>query len=73
MLIFYCQVDEEPEHMKKPEFIDFKRVVWHTSFEKVLLALMEYAEFGRWFTGADGVLRWLFYIILIICADYEEQ
>lgn len=50
-----------------------KRVVWHEAFLEILKTIESYAKLGCMFNCADGVLRWIFPIILILSADYEEQ
>jgi len=51
-----------------------KRVVWHEAFVEILKTLEQYAKTGWYFTGcADRVPRWLFPVILLLSADYEEQ
>jgi hypothetical protein len=51
-----------------------KRVVWHEAFLEILKTLEQYAKTGWYFTGcADGIPRWLFPVVLLLSADYEEQ
>ncbi len=51
-----------------------KRVVWHEAFLEILKTLEEYSKTGWFFTGsADGIPLWLFPVILLLSADYEEQ
>jgi hypothetical protein len=51
-----------------------KRVVWHEAFLEILKTLERYAKTGWYFTGsADGIPLWLFPVILLLSADYEEQ
>ncbi|KAG1830270.1 hypothetical protein DFJ58DRAFT_737038 [Suillus subalutaceus] len=56
------QVSEDADEEGKPGFVNLKRVVWHEAFLKLLelVAILKIA-------------RWLFPIILILSADYEEQ
>jgi len=65
-------VDDEEEKGKK-DYIDFKRVVWHDSFRKLLETVREHSHLGFWVKCGDGITRHLFPMILILSADYEEQ
>ncbi|KAJ7687097.1 hypothetical protein B0H17DRAFT_1302090 [Mycena rosella] len=56
----------------KPAFANFKNIVWHTAFYKLLESLVHAAKVGDWTACGDGVLRWLWPRILILAADYEE-
>ncbi|KAG2029665.1 hypothetical protein BDR03DRAFT_880244 [Suillus americanus] len=49
------------------------RVVWHESFVKILLNLEQYSRTGYSYMCYDKIMRWLFPVILILSADYEEQ
>ena len=57
----------------KKKYINLKHVVWHECFKEVLKSIVEYSKTGIWKDCADGVRRWLYPIILILSADYEEQ
>ena len=57
----------------KTSFANFKNVVWHESFFRLLESIQQHLKTGFWFECADGVQRWLFPLILILSADYEEQ
>ncbi|TFK20456.1 hypothetical protein FA15DRAFT_646974 [Coprinopsis marcescibilis] len=57
----------------KPEYVDFKKVVWHESFKLVLETLKTPSKHGAWVQCADGVERRLFPFVVILSADYEEQ
>ena len=51
-----------------------KRVVWHEALVEILNTLEQYAKTGWYFTGcADEIVRWLFPVILLLSADFEEQ
>ncbi|KAJ7814538.1 hypothetical protein B0H13DRAFT_2242753 [Mycena leptocephala] len=65
-------VDEDSKEKGKPAFANFKNVVWHTAFYKLLESLVIPAKVGDWMACGDGILRWLWPIILILAADYEE-
>jgi hypothetical protein len=53
--------------------VDFKKVVWHESFYKILESIEIYSKIGCWVGCGDGVRRLIYPIILILAADYEEQ
>ncbi|KAJ7845296.1 hypothetical protein B0H13DRAFT_2239099 [Mycena leptocephala] len=65
-------VDEDSKEKGKPAFANFKNVVWHTAFYKLLESLVIPAKVGDWMDCGDDIRRWLWPIILILAADYEE-
>ncbi|KAH9161604.1 hypothetical protein EDB89DRAFT_2080510 [Lactarius sanguifluus] len=66
-------VKEDPNERKKPAFVNFKRTVWHESFFMIIQSIITHSKTGCWIECGDGVRRWLFPIVLILSADYEEQ
>ncbi|KAG1865264.1 hypothetical protein F4604DRAFT_1881913 [Suillus subluteus] len=54
-------------------YTTLKRIVWHESFFKLLEHAAQYSKTGYSHKCHNDVLRWLFPIILILSADYEEQ
>ncbi|PSR71516.1 hypothetical protein PHLCEN_2v12599 [Hermanssonia centrifuga] len=66
-------IEEELQNTKTPSFINWKHVVWHKLFAKVLKLLEQLAKTGWRTKCGDGILRWLFPLLLILSADYEEQ
>ncbi|KAH8980970.1 hypothetical protein EDB86DRAFT_2813253 [Lactarius hatsudake] len=66
-------VKEDPNERMKPVFVNFKRTVWHESFFMIVQSITTHSKTGCWIECGDGVRRWLFPIILILSADYEEQ
>ncbi|ETW76940.1 hypothetical protein HETIRDRAFT_328617 [Heterobasidion irregulare TC 32-1] len=66
-------VSEDPAETHKTGFVNFKNAVWHKSFYVLLETIAKSSKIGFWFECADGVRRWLFPLILILSADYEEQ
>lgn len=68
-----CQIKDSNEGSGKANYVDFKRIVWHECFRKLLKSIAEHSEKGCWIHCADGIDRRLFPCILIISADYEEQ
>lgn len=67
------QIDEEASEQGKPGYINFKHVVWHEAFIKLFINLDKYSKTGYSYMCYDKKLRWLFPVILILSADYEEQ
>ncbi|KAJ7822940.1 hypothetical protein B0H13DRAFT_2241567 [Mycena leptocephala] len=65
-------VDEDSKEKGKPAFANFKNIVWHTAFYELLESLVIPAKVGDWMTCGDRIPRWLWPIILILAADYEE-
>ncbi|KAJ7456424.1 hypothetical protein B0H11DRAFT_1739288, partial [Mycena galericulata] len=65
-------VKDDPQENSKPAFSNFKNIVWHTAFYKLLESLAHAAKVGDWTKCGDGILRWLWPAILILAADYEE-
>ena len=57
----------------KKAYVDFKTVVWHESFRKLLESIRDHSKLGFWFKCGDDIIRRLFPLILILSADYEEQ
>ncbi|KAF6751895.1 hypothetical protein DFP72DRAFT_991199 [Ephemerocybe angulata] len=55
------------------DFADYKRVVWHGCLGKFLESIFHHGKEGCWVRCGDGIERWLFPLILILSADYEEQ
>jgi len=71
---FFCsKVGEDEDKKGKSEYVNFKRVVWHESFRKLLESIVQYSKTGCWVQCGDQIPRHLFPIILILSADYEEQ
>ncbi|KJA12782.1 hypothetical protein HYPSUDRAFT_50110, partial [Hypholoma sublateritium FD-334 SS-4] len=66
-------VKEDAKETKKKRFVNLKRIVWHEGFRQLLESIVEYTKTGKWKKCGDGILRWLFPIILMLSADYEEQ
>lgn len=64
---------EDAKETKKKCFVNLKRVVWHEGFKEVLKSIVQYSKTGIWKKCADDILRWIYPIILILSADYEEQ
>jgi hypothetical protein len=67
------QVEEDSGETGKTAFVNHKQVVWHRSFFLLLETIILYSETGFHHTCADKICRWLFPILLVLSADYEEQ
>ncbi|KAF8833931.1 hypothetical protein BDN67DRAFT_992758 [Paxillus ammoniavirescens] len=66
-------VKEDKKQAHKPGWVNFKNAVWHELFKKLLESIASHSKTGCWVKCWDDVLRWLFPLILILSADYEEQ
>ncbi|KAG2151677.1 uncharacterized protein EDB93DRAFT_1240030 [Suillus bovinus] len=66
-------VSEDADEEGKPGFVNLKRVIWHEAFLKLLELVMQHSKSGYSHTCYDKIAHWLFPIILILSADYEEQ
>ncbi|KAK0478086.1 hypothetical protein EDD18DRAFT_1114205 [Armillaria luteobubalina] len=67
-------VEDDPKHKGKPSWINFKRVVWHESFRKIIKSIEDYSYAGYAFNlPHSGCIVVIYPFILILCADYEEQ
>ena len=67
------QLQEKSEDKRTKDWKELKGAVWHECFYQLLSVLKIPAEVGERITCGDGVVRWLFVVILIISADFEEQ
>ncbi|KAI6042277.1 hypothetical protein EDC04DRAFT_2564564 [Pisolithus marmoratus] len=65
-------VPELAQEERKTGYANFKRAVWHEAFFKLLEKVAELSKVGYLYECYDKVLRWLFPVILILSADYEE-
>ncbi|KAG1801816.1 uncharacterized protein BJ212DRAFT_1286390, partial [Suillus subaureus] len=52
---------------------NLKHIVWHESFFKLLESIILYAKTGFTHKCHDRITHWLFPLILLLSADYEEQ
>ncbi|KAG1739543.1 hypothetical protein EDB19DRAFT_1928076 [Suillus lakei] len=66
-------VAEDANEEGKTGFTNLKRVIWHESFAVFLELVAQYSKTGYAHKCFDQILRWLFPILLILSADYEEQ
>jgi hypothetical protein len=67
------QIDDDPKNKGLPNWVNFKRVIWHASFYKLLESIEHLSKVGYWVECGDGVKPHIFPLILILAADYEEQ
>ncbi|KAJ6510938.1 hypothetical protein C8R45DRAFT_1050416 [Mycena sanguinolenta] len=65
-------VADDTVETKKKGYVDFKNAVWHKSFFKLLESIAVHSKTGVWTKCGDGKTRWLFPVVLILAADYEE-
>ncbi|KAG0700512.1 hypothetical protein DFH29DRAFT_876568 [Suillus ampliporus] len=66
-------VSEDASEEGKTGFTNLKRVIWHESFVKFLELVVQYSKTGYSYKCFDQIICWLFPILLILSADYEEQ
>ncbi|KIJ14120.1 hypothetical protein PAXINDRAFT_163495 [Paxillus involutus ATCC 200175] len=66
-------VPEDVAEEGKLGYTTLKHVVWHEAFVKLLEAVIQYSKSGYSHKCWDEITRWLFPLILILSADYEEQ
>lgn len=67
------QIPEDAGETGKKGYVNFKRVVWHKSLYEILESIRLYGKVGYLKECGDNILRQLWPIVLILCADYEEQ
>ncbi|KAJ7742490.1 hypothetical protein DFH07DRAFT_750448 [Mycena maculata] len=65
-------VSDDTAESGKPGYANFKNAVWHAAFYKLLESITTHSKAGIWTHCGDGKDRWLFPMILILAADYEE-
>ncbi|KAI6138247.1 hypothetical protein BKA82DRAFT_28232 [Pisolithus tinctorius] len=66
------QVPELASEERKTGYVNFKCVVWHEAFYKLLEKVAELSKVGYLHECYENIRRWLFPVILILSADYEE-
>ncbi|KAJ7450425.1 hypothetical protein FB451DRAFT_1342926 [Mycena latifolia] len=65
-------VKDDTAESGKQGYVNFKNAVWHAAFYKLLESIMLHSKTGVWTHCGDGKRRWLFPVVLILAADYEE-
>ncbi|KIO03606.1 hypothetical protein M404DRAFT_26915 [Pisolithus tinctorius Marx 270] len=66
------QVPKLASEERKTGYVNFKCVVWHKAFYKLLEKVAELSKVGYLHECYDNIRWWLFPVILILSADYEE-
>ncbi|KIK13566.1 hypothetical protein PISMIDRAFT_47615, partial [Pisolithus microcarpus 441] len=66
------QVPESAKEEGKTGYTNYKRVIWHEAFHFILDKVAELSKIGYKYECYDKITRWLFPLILILSADYEE-
>ncbi|KAG0703025.1 hypothetical protein DFH29DRAFT_982086 [Suillus ampliporus] len=66
-------VEEEKQYSGTQSFVNFKNIVWHESFKRLLKSIAPLSKIGFWVKCWDGIERLFYPLILILSADYEEQ
>lgn len=66
-------MSDPPTEHGKTEWVDFKRVVWHEGFKRVLESVQLLSKVGFSVLCGDQLQRKLYPFIVILSADYEEQ
>ncbi|KAI0658337.1 hypothetical protein C8Q70DRAFT_917521 [Cubamyces menziesii] len=66
-------VEEEAGEKHKTGFVNFKRIVWHESFRKILEPIRAHSHTGVWYICGDEVHRCVCPHVAILSSDYEEQ
>lgn len=67
------QIEDAQANKQRPNWVNFKQVIWHKSFYKLLKSIEAYAVTGCWVKCGDEVERNIYPLILILAADFEEQ
>ncbi|KAI5987144.1 hypothetical protein F5J12DRAFT_916092 [Pisolithus orientalis] len=65
-------VPELAKEEGKTGYTNFKRVIWHTAFFQLLEKVVELSKVGYLHECYNKVLCWLFPLVLILSANYEE-
>ncbi|KAK0219569.1 hypothetical protein EDD85DRAFT_924068 [Armillaria nabsnona] len=67
-------VEDDSRHKGKPSWINFKRVVWHEAFCRIIQSVAEYSHMGYAFKlPHSGDIIIIYPFIFILSADYEEH
>ncbi|KAG6905321.1 hypothetical protein DXG01_003456 [Tephrocybe rancida] len=64
--------DEDPLEQGKPEYVNFKRAVYHKCLDHLFSTIATESTVGSIF-NCGGTARLLYPFIFILAADYEEQ
>ncbi|KAK0216769.1 hypothetical protein EDD85DRAFT_798199 [Armillaria nabsnona] len=67
-------IEDDSRHKGKPSWINFKRVVWHEAFRRIIQSVAEYSHTGYAFKlSHSGDIIVIYPFIFILSTDYEEQ
>ncbi|KAI6006349.1 hypothetical protein F5J12DRAFT_905767 [Pisolithus orientalis] len=66
-------VPESAKEEGKTSYTNYKCVIWHEAFLCIIDRLAELSKLGYKYECYDKITQWLFPLILILSADYEEQ
>ncbi|KAF7973288.1 hypothetical protein HWV62_15663 [Athelia sp. TMB] len=66
-------ISEDAGETGKTGFVNHKNAVWHASFREFMEDAAMHSSTGLHHVCGDDIERWLFPIVLILSADYEEQ
>ena len=64
---------DSPGYHKRTDWVDFKKVIWHEGFKRILESVQVLSKVGCVVRCGDGIERKLFPYVHILAADYEEQ
>ncbi|KAI6107235.1 hypothetical protein EV401DRAFT_2060073 [Pisolithus croceorrhizus] len=65
-------VPESAKEEGKTGYTNYKRIIWHEAFHFILNEVAELSKIGYKYECYDKITQWLFPLILILSADYEE-
>ncbi|KAI6107526.1 hypothetical protein EDD17DRAFT_1776127 [Pisolithus thermaeus] len=65
-------VPESAKEEGKTRYTNYKCIIWHEAFHFILDKLAKLSKIGYKYECYDRITRWLFPLILILSADYEE-
>ena len=65
--------EKEVEEFKKRDYVNFKQVIWHDLFYKLLDSIQAYSQVKFHINCVDRTECHLYPVILILSANYEEQ
>jgi len=69
----YYQVKDDSEDTGKPDWVDFRRLVWHKAVAEVVNSLEPMTRFAPTVLCADGESRQVVPHISMFSVDYDEQ
>jgi hypothetical protein len=66
-------MEEDAAESGKRGYVNLKHVIWHAAFYEIICLVEVISRLGYKLQCGDAIERWLFILILILSADYEEQ